>query len=475
MPRDRDRRLESWEEWVRTYDSQGEAGPTARFPLWSDRAWRQQGLCFLIGMAAFLPLGLRAVSAVGPFVQTAPAKDSLPPPKPKFVKVCPQVTQATHCETAVLTQRKAKRRFLALNTNKRLALFALEPNGGVASKPSDVLNLNSRQGSQLVVHPCLNVLYECSLDETGLKLVIQAFSIDLQGKLIPLGQGPFIFNIDEQQFRGAGGRGSLGIAPCLDATGTYLYITQTSRGGATGQTPQIPYFRLNSQGLIEGTQQNLRLDFPQDRFYSICLEPGPAGSDDLYAFIMPSDSSINRRTAYHCKVLPNGLFELDTKVESNGGPYTVQGSDRFLRRPGAFGSGPWEGLRLDDEGRIVEAYHWPVPMGTNLVEMMPGYAINLKQFKDTAEAQLYTLDLENDRPTATSSSVSIARIYGMSNALGDPETSQVFYFAESPKNGIELVRIALHKGRLQTFAPQKLDDCGFLTAWGGKVQILSVY
>lgn len=38
-----------------------------------------------------------------------------------------------------------------------------------------------------------------------------------------------------------------------------------------------------------------------------------------------------------------------------------------------------------------------------------------------------------------------------------------------------MVRIGLQNGRLKAFAPQKLDDYGFLTCSTGKVQIVPVY
>lgn len=484
MARDRDEWVSDWEEWCQTYSSQSEPTKMIGSFFWSDPTPRQQVLCLLIGMTIFLPLGLRAVSSFGTLLEVASIKSKPPAEvaKPKALPVSLRKIEATDSKLGVLAERTAKSRFLAVNNQARLCLFRLEADGSIASQPSDVLDLRTiqdpglddfHQGSQLVLHPNLNVLYECNLDATMRKILIHSYSIDLEGKLTALGK-PFVFNVSSQQFRGGGS----GVGVCLDPTGSYLYLTQNARGGATGQTPQIPYFRLNSQGLIEEQELQLRLDLPQDEFYSICLAAGPNGSNDIYASILPSQAVRDRRTAYHCTVLPNGSFEIDSQVQltetESGRVFQAQGSNRFLRKPADFCWRKWQGLHLDDQGRILKAYEWSTPV-QSLVEMMPGYALGLQGFKDKTTVQLFTLDPEDDRPTASAIKIDLARIYELRLTLSDAENHQMFYFTESQGRGLEVIRIALREGQLQAFAPQKLEEYGLLNFNGSSIQIVDVY
>ena len=469
---DWDSQRDDWDEWFRRVSSREEHVPNNPSRDCDDGSLRQQCLCFLAGMALFLPLGTQVVSSVQARLRVAAKR-----PPAKVRATVPMAAQKVPTPRIQGCERShPKRRFLALNTGSRLSLFSLEPDGSIGSKPTDVLPLDSIQdpeldsffqGSQLVVHPSLPVLYECSLDATKEKLSVYAYSIDPKGKLTRLGQRPFTFDTQNYKFRGNGS----GVVACLDPTGTYLYFTQNSFGGATGQSPEIPYFHIDSQGIIEERPSTVRLDLPQDKYYSICLEPGRTGSNDLYAYTAACDSTYIQRTAYHGKVLANGLFKMDSQVELRGGVFRTQSSDRFLR-DGTWGA--WEGLRLDEQGRILEAYHWPKP-GASLYDMMPGYALGLKNSVHETEARVYLVNPENDRPTASSLAVTMPRIYELGKVLGDAVTQQVFLFVESPDRGIEVVRVGLRNGTLRSFSPQKLDDFGFLTSSYGKVQIVSIY
>lgn len=469
--------LADWDEWMQTCSSREEVQANP-FRFGRDRSLRQQCLCFFLGMAIFLPGGLKIVSSVQSCEVFAAKQPTLR--AREVAPVSAAIERAAPSKIGVLAKRKARRRFLALNTKAQLSLFPIESDGSVAPKPSDVLSLSSIQdpglddffqGSQLIVHPHLNVLYECSLDATRMKLLIHSYSFNEKGKLTRLARGPFVFDVRGQHFRG----GADGIVPCFDATGTYLYFTQESWGGATGQGPQIPYLRVDSQGAIDEQMMSVTLDLPADKFYSVSLEAGQAGSNDLYMYVTTPDS-YHMRTAYHCKVLPNGSFAIDSQASSSEGVFQAQASERFLRESrvswGCWRS--WRGLRLDDQGRILEYYSWPA-QEFFLQEVMPGYAIGLKHSVGETEARLFTLGLKDDRPTASSSKVTIARIHDLRKVVSDPQNQQVYLFSQSCE-GTEMVRVALRDGRLRAFGPQKLDndDFGSLSCGFGKVQILSL-
>ena len=472
----------AWDEWIGTFSSQGEQIQANSWGFWKDKSLRQQCLCFFAGIAVFLPVGLKTVTSfesfVGPFAEKRSALKQAGETAP--FNVSATIERAKPAKMGVLSKSKAKKRFLAVNTGARLSLFSIEPDGSVASEPADVLSLSSiqdpglahfYQGSKLVVHPRLNVLYECSLDANRKKLLIYTYSFNEKGKLTRFVQSPFVFDVQGLNFRG----GAQGIDPCLDATGTYLYFTQGSWGGATGQGPQIPYFRVDSRGVIEEPRMQVSLDLRTDQFYSISLEPGRAESNDLYVDVTTSESC-HSRTVYHCEVLPSGSFEIDSQVSAGEGTFRVHASSgAFLRENGYEGWFPrsWGGLALDEQGRILHYYSWPT-QGFFLKEMMPGYAVGLKPSADKTEFRLFTLEPGDDRPTATSTKVMAPRFPDLRKAVSNPENQQIYLLSQDCE-GLQLLRVALEDGRLRTFGPQKLDDdVVSLSGSYGKVQILSL-
>ena len=432
---------------------------------------------FVLGLAVFLPLGFVGVRSAQSKVESffevdfaervAAPRDVAPTPLSRKV------------ERRASVEREPKSRYLAVHSQTRLSLYPLSKEGELSAEPADVLELASIQppaagsmvqGSQFVAHPRLNVIYECNLEAAAGSMDVHCFGFSEAGKLTRLTKRPVALDLSATSFRGK----SNGLSVCIEPGGRYLYLTQTGRGGASGQLAEIPFYRLDSSGLVEGKQRLTRLPFSSEQFYGIRLEAGPAESDDVYGYVTSCAPGNSGSLACHFAVQADGSLKMDSQVQlGNGSVFRTQSTEGFLRDT-VWGT--WSGLRLDDQGRLLDSYVWPSPRsGMALYELGPGQALGLSHSGERAEATMFELDPEDDSPSSTPVEVRMPRFSYVPNlTLTDARDHQVVFFEEDA-GGLTVHKIGLRNGRLRTFAPQRLEGCGPLNCSTGKIQIVSVY